>query len=100
MLKQSGSSTAVERAVVRLWLVVALLAASFPLPVFSQGSTGTIQGGVFDSSGGSIAGAQLTITDVARGVTRNLTTDISGQFVAPSLTAGTYTVRAEANGDW
>src|SRR5712672_1897239 len=98
MLEQSESSSAVERAVVRLWLVVALLAASFPLPVFSQGSTGTVQGGVFDSSGGSIAGARVTITDVARGVTRTLTTDISGQFVAPSLTAGTYTVRAEANG--
>ena len=98
MLKRSGSSSAVERAVVRLWLVVALLAASFPLPVFSQGSTGTIQGGVFDSSGGSIAGAQVTVTDVARGTTRTLTTDEAGQFVAPNLAAGTYSVRAAADG--
>ena len=89
MRKQSGWFSAAARAVVHLWPVVALLVFSFPLPVFSRGSTGTIQGSVSDSSGGSIADARVMITDVARGVTRNLTTDISGQFVAPSLTAGT-----------
>jgi len=68
------------------------------VPLFSQGSQGTIQGGVFDQTGGAIVGAKVTVLDVARGVTRNLTTDESGQYVAPSLTAGTYTVRAEANG--
>ena len=98
MHTQSGSSSAVERAVVRLWLVVGLLAVSFPLPAFSQSSTGTIQGGVVDSSGGSIAGARVTITDVARGTTRTLTTDEAGQYVAPNLAAGTYSVRAAANG--
>ena len=99
MRKQSGrTSCAVERVAVRLCVVIALLAASFPLSLFSQGSTGTIQGGVFDSSGGAIAGARVTVTDVARGTTRTLTTDESGQYVAPSLTTGSYTVRAEANG--
>ena len=45
------------------WLlvpVVALLVAA--LPLFSQGSQGTIQGGVYDTSGGTIAGATVTIT--------------------------------------
>ena len=36
--------------------------------------------------------------DVASGVTRALTTDGAGQYVATNLTAGTYTVRAEAKG--
>jgi hypothetical protein len=98
MFKQSRSSSAVERAVVSLCVIVMLLALSFPLPVFSQGSTGTIQGGVFDSTGGSIAGAKVTITDVARGTTRTLTTDESGQYVAPSLTTSTYKVRGESSG--
>ena len=44
---------------------------------------------MFDSSGGAIAGAKVTVTDVARGTTRTLTTDAAGQYVAPSLTAGT-----------
>src|SRR4029077_7350995 len=39
-----------------------------------------------------------TVTDVARGVTRALTTDNAGQYVAPSLNPGTYTIRAEAKG--
>ena len=40
------------------------------LPLFSQGSLGTIQGGVFDQSGGAVAGATVSVIDVARGVTR------------------------------
>lgn len=68
------------------------------LPVFSQSNQGAIQGGVFDQTGGAIAGASVSVIDVARGVTRALTTDAAGQYVAPSLLPGTYTVRAEAKG--
>jgi len=68
------------------------------LPLFSQGNQGTIQGGVFDQSGGAVAGAMVSVVDVARGVTRALSTDDAGQFVAASLNPGTYTVRAGAKG--
>jgi len=68
------------------------------LPVFSQTSQGTIQGGVFDQTGGAVAGASVSVIDIARGATRSLTTDNAGQYVAPNLTPGTYTVRAEAKG--
>src|SRR3989442_767165 len=68
------------------------------LPLFSQSNQGTVQGGVFDQTGGAIAGATVTVIDVARGVTRALTTDNAGEYVAPSLLPGTYTVRAEAKG--
>ena len=68
------------------------------LPLFSQTSQGTIQGGVFDQTGGAVAGAMVSVIDVARGVTRTLTTDGAGQYVATDLTPGTYTVRAEAKG--
>ena len=43
--------------------------------LFSQAAVGTILGAIFDSSGAAIAGAKVTITDVARGTTRVLTTD-------------------------
>ena len=33
---------------------------------------------VFDQSGGAIAGATVTVTDVARGLVRTLTTDSAG----------------------
>jgi Carboxypeptidase regulatory-like domain len=89
-------SSRVKKVGLFLVPVLALLVVSGP--VFPQGSTGTIRGAIFDSSGGVIAGAQVTVTDVARGTARNLTTGPAGQFVAPSLNAGTYTVRGEAAG--
>jgi hypothetical protein len=75
-----------------------LLLLVISLPLFSQGNQGAIMGGVFDQTGGAIAGAAVTVIDVARGVTRALTTDNAGEYVAPSLLPGTYTVRAEAKG--
>jgi Carboxypeptidase regulatory-like domain/TonB dependent receptor len=68
------------------------------LSAFSQSNQGTIQGGIFDQTGGAIAGATVSVIDVARGVTRSLTTDAAGEYVAPSLLPGTYTVRAESKG--
>jgi len=68
------------------------------VPMFSQGSQGTIQGGVFDQTGGAIAGATIAVIDVARGVTRTLVTDGAGQYVALNVTPGTYTIRAEIKG--
>jgi Carboxypeptidase regulatory-like domain len=91
-----GSSSTAKKAAEFLMVVAALLALTVPL--FSQGAVGTILGAVFDSTGGAIAGATVTITDVARGTTRVLTTDASGQWTAPSLLAGTYSVRAEFTG--
>src|ERR1700756_2118533 len=77
-------------------LVIGLLLLS--LPAFSQGSQGTIQGAVFDSSGANIPGATVTITDVDRGTTRVLISDEAGQYAAAGLTVGTYKVRAELTG--
>jgi hypothetical protein len=68
------------------------------VPAFPQGSTGRILGVVTDQSGGNVAGATVTITDVARGVSQTLTTDSDGAYVALSLLPGTYTVRAEYKG--
>ena len=67
-------------------------------PAFSQLNLGRIFGAVTDQSGGTLSGATVTILDVARGVSRPLTTDAAGEFSAPSLTPGTYTVRAEFSG--
>ena len=75
--------------------IVVLLAC---LPLFSQSTQGTIQGTATDQSGGLIAGATVTVIDVARGITRALMTDGAGEYVATNLTPGTYTVRAEAKG--
>jgi hypothetical protein len=68
------------------------------LPAFSQGNTGRILGTVTDQSGGVVAGATVTVIDTERGVNRTLTSDDAGEYNAPNLTPGMYTVRAEAKG--
>jgi hypothetical protein len=67
-------------------------------PLFSQGSNGRILGNVTDQSGGVVSGATVTIIDKDRGVARTLTTDEAGEYNAPTLIPGDYTVRAEAKG--
>ena len=67
------------------------------LPAHSQ-TLGRISGVVTDASGGAISGATVTVTDVARGTVRTVTTDNSGSYVAPDLIQGTYTVHASYQG--
>ncbi len=68
------------------------------LPAFPQLNLGSIAGTVTDTSGAVIAGAKVTVTDTERGVSRTLTTDTSGAYSAPSLTPGSYAVKAEFKG--
>ena len=75
-----------------LFLVVATISLS------AQTTNGRVLGTVHDPSGAAVANATVTVTDTQRGVTRKLTTDGSGNFVASSLPPSVYTVRADANG--
>jgi hypothetical protein len=68
------------------------------LPAFSQVNFGGILGNVSDRSGGVIAGATITVTNTQTGQSRTMTTDSAGGYVAPSLSPGTYSVRAGASG--
>jgi hypothetical protein len=66
--------------------------------LYAQGNAGRILGTITDASGGAVAGATVTIVDLNRGISRNLTSDDAGEYTAPNLLPGNYTVRAEANG--
>jgi len=79
-------------------LVVTCLALLVSAAALPQGSSGRILGVVSDQSGGNVAGATVTITDVARSVSQTLTTDSDGAYVALNLLPGTYTVRTEYKG--
>jgi hypothetical protein len=68
------------------------------LPAFSQAELGRITGSIADQTGAVIPGAMVTVTDVQRGESRNLTTDAAGAYFATSLLPGIYTVRAEFRG--
>ena len=62
------------------------------------GDVGSIVGAVTDKSGGALPGAAVSVIDTQRGVTRTLTADAAGQYSAPNLTPGNYTIRAEFKG--
>lgn len=64
----------------------------------AQVSGATLTGTVTDSSGAVIPKADITITDVATGVARKITTDAAGLYAAPNLLPGTYQVNVTAPG--
>ena len=64
----------------------------------AQINTGRILGTVTDQTGGVIAGAMVAVTNSQTGVARNLVADGAGEYNAPNLTPGTYTVKVTANG--
>jgi len=76
-------------------LVVCTLLAS---SAFAQVTSGTIFGSVQDPSGAYVKGASVTIMNPANGLTRKVTTNDDGQFVAPNLLPGTYNITVEAAG--
>ncbi len=62
------------------------------------GATGTILGTVTDSSGAIIPGVKVTVTNTQTNVAFKTVTSSAGDFYAPSLNPGTYSVSAEAKG--
>ena len=77
-------------------LAVAVLSAA-PTILFGQ-STATLSGTVKDPSGAALPGAQITVRNLGTGVERSLQSDGAGQYVAPSLPPGDYSIRATAGG--
>jgi hypothetical protein len=58
----------------------------------------TIVGTVTDPSGAAVPNASIVITNFDTGVSRTLPTNNDGQYVAPDLHIGHYTIRATASG--
>ena len=84
------------RQVQRALAIVAI--ACLPTAAFGQAVSGTILGTVTDSSGAVMAKAKITIVNEGTGLTRTLTADTNGEYTAPSLPTGRYTLIAEAAG--
>lgn len=78
-------------AVVCLALGLAVLAPA-------QSITGTILGNVTDSSGASIPGAKVTITNTDTNIRTVVETDSGGLYTAPLLPRGQYAIEISAPG--
>ena len=66
--------------------------------LFTFGQEATIVGTVTDQTGAAVAGAVVTLTNSETGQVHNLTTGSAGEYVAPDIHIGHYTVRVEAKG--
>src|SRR5437899_10286151 len=63
-----------------------------------QAVNATLLGTVTDVSGGVVAGAKITITEMKTGVVHSTTTNDSGNYEVPDLAPGQYEVAAEGQG--
>jgi len=64
----------------------------------AQAVGGTILGTVTDSTGAVVAGAKVTIVNEGTGLTRVVVADTNGEYTAPSLPTGHYTITSEMTG--
>jgi hypothetical protein len=62
--------------------------------VQAQTTTAALRGSVTDEQGAAIAGAQVTITNVATGFARTVTSADDGEYNFPDLPLGSYRIRA------
>src|SRR5215216_3508573 len=82
-------------------LISSLLVLLFAISgaVFGQEVTGTLNGTVKDSTGALVKGATVTVTDTDKKVVvRTLITGDEGEWLAPNLLAGNYSLSIEASG--
>jgi len=70
----------------------------FLAPTYAQKTSGTIRGLVTDPSGAVVLNAGMVIRNDGTGSTRTVYTNEQGQYVAPGLAEGAYTVTVKAPG--
>jgi Carboxypeptidase regulatory-like domain len=92
MIRYAGSSVARVCCIALLALVGATTLAG------AQSVSGTILGSVTDASGAVIGNAKVTIVNEGTGLTRTVTADNNGDYTAPSLPTGSYTITSEMSG--
>jgi hypothetical protein len=79
-------------------VLVMVLGVSMLTPVHAQVAGGTMLGTVKDPSGAVVTGAQVTIMNIATGVSRVVPTDGNGSYSAANLLPGAYSITVSAPG--
>src|SRR5690349_17591839 len=73
-------------------------ALMIPLAMFAQEFRGTITGEISDPTGGMIAGAKVSATEVNTGTRIPTVSDSTGQYTVPFLLPGDYVVTVHMDG--
>jgi hypothetical protein len=97
MIRKSLSTGSQKWIAVLPLFVLALLVFGLPTALHAQ-VTATLTGTVEDQSGGVVPGAQVTLTNEATKFATVNTSNSVGLYAFPSLTPGTYDIRASAKG--
>jgi hypothetical protein len=89
-----------RRYALSLFVVSVFLLSAFCLlpSAFAQSATATLSGTVQDEKGASVPGVSITIQNNATSMERQTTTNESGDFSAPLLPPGNYTLIARRDG--
>jgi hypothetical protein len=75
-----------------------LFLAAFSMSIFGQGTTSRVTGNITDNAGAAVAGATVTLTNEATGVTLTTQTNDSGVYNFDLIQAGIYTLAVERQG--
>src|SRR6266850_6886700 len=75
-----------------------LLMLAMSIAASSQTYLGRILGTVTDKSNAIVGKAKVSVVNVGTSLTRNLETNDAGEYVAPNLPPGEYTVTVDAPG--
>src|ERR1700744_6124787 len=86
-----------KRAVLRIFYVCLSLCL-FSTFASAQYENGSVVGTIHDTSGASVAGASVTVTNTATGIENQVTADGNGNWEIPSLRVGVYRVTASMPG--
>jgi hypothetical protein len=71
-----------------------MIAGLSAIPAFSQ-TFGEVTGHISDASGAAVAGAKVTLTNVATNAVRTAPTTESGDYTFPAIAPGVYSLRVE-----
>ena len=85
---------------VKLALVLLLVVCvGSALPAWAQStSTGTVAGSVSDPTGAVVAGAAVTLTDIATNTARTTTSNASGRYICVDVNPGIYSITVSKAG--
>src|SRR5262252_1754125 len=80
------------------WLLLSFVLLLIPRPGFSQTANGTITGSVNDASGAVIPGVSVEVKNTDTGVVFSTVTGETGNYTAPNLPPGSYSISATLPG--
>jgi hypothetical protein len=100
---RGGESLSSQRSFVfnsfgRALTVFSILVILFSVPIGAQVAGGTLSGTITDPSEKLVPQAQVSITNVATGITTTVSTNSDGFYIAPNLLPGEYQVTVSAKG--